>query len=69
MNRWIDNVREVRGDEALIMIVGNKIDLENEREVDASTIEAKVKDIGCKYMEVSAKTGQNVKEFFREVAF
>ena len=28
-----------------------------------------MKDIGCSYMEVSAKTGHNVKEFFRELAF
>ena len=28
-----------------------------------------MKDIGCKYMEVSAKTGNNVKQFFRELAF
>lgn len=27
LNKWIDNVREVRGEEALIMIIGNKSDL------------------------------------------
>ena len=28
LSKWIDNVREVRGEEALILIVGNKKDLE-----------------------------------------
>ena len=69
LNKWIDNVREVRGEEALIMIIANKVDLENERDIEKSVIEQKMKDIGCSYMEVSAKTGHNVKEFFRELAF
>ncbi len=54
-------MREVRGEEALIMIIANKVDLDGEREVEKSVIEQKMKDIGCNYMEVSAKTGQNVK--------
>jgi hypothetical protein len=28
LSKWIDNVREVRGEEALILIIGNKKDLE-----------------------------------------
>ena len=31
LSKWIDNVREVRGDEALILVIGNKKDLEDER--------------------------------------
>lgn len=33
LSKWIDNVREVRGEEALIMIIGNKSDLESERAI------------------------------------
>lgn len=29
LSKWIDNVREVRGDEALILVIGNKKDLED----------------------------------------
>ena len=43
------------------MIIANKTDLENEREVSKGEIYQKMKDIGVKFMEVSAKTGQNVK--------
>ena len=61
-------MREVRGEEALIMIVGNKCDLEGERAVDQSLAQSKIKELGLNYMEVSAKSGQNIKEFFKELA-
>ena len=32
--KWIDNVREVRGDDAKILVLGNKKDLEDDRAVD-----------------------------------
>ena len=38
--KWIDNVREVRGEEALILILGNKKDLEDERAVDFSSAQS-----------------------------
>jgi Ras-related protein Rab-6A len=31
LNKWIEFVREERGNEALIVIVGNKFDLEDKR--------------------------------------
>jgi GTPase SAR1 family protein len=69
LNKWIDNVREVRGEEALIMIIGNKCDLDAERCVENSLASSKISELGLTYMEVSAKTGHNIKEFFRELAF
>ena len=68
LNKWIDNVREVRGEEALIMIVGNKSDLDSERAVENNLASSKISELGLTYMEVSAKTGQNIKEFFKEMA-
>ena len=46
------------------ILIGNKKDKEDEREV--STEEAKVftKSLGLLFMEVSAKTGKNIKESF-----
>jgi hypothetical protein len=61
LSKWIDNVREVRGEEALIMIVGNKSDLEGERAVEHALASSKINELGLSYMEVSAKTGSNIK--------
>lgn len=61
LSKWIDNVREVRGEEALILIVGNKKDLEDERAVQANVAADEFKKLGLTFMEVSAKTGVNVK--------
>ncbi len=50
------------------MVVGNKIDMENERKVpnDRPTKQYKDKfDIDC--WEVSAKTGYNVRQIFTEL--
>ena len=69
LNKWIDNVREVRGEEALIMICGNKCDLDAERCVDNALAASKINELGLTYMEVSAKTGHNIKEFFRELSY
>jgi GTPase SAR1 family protein len=68
LSKWIDNVREVRGEEALIMIIGNKSDLEGERAVEQALANSKIMELGLSYMEVSAKTGSNIKEFFKELA-
>lgn len=67
--KWIDNVREVRGEEALILILGNKKDLEEERAVDLPTAQSEFKKLGLTFMEVSAKTGSNIKEFFKDLAY
>ena len=50
------------------MIVGNKSDLDSERAVENNLASSKISELGLTYMEVSAKTGQNIKEFFKEMA-
>jgi GTPase SAR1 family protein len=50
------------------MIIGNKSDLDGERAVEHALATTKIGDLGLNYMEVSAKTGNNIKEFFRELA-
>ena len=50
------------------MIVGNKSDLDSERTVEQTLAQSKITELGLTYMEVSAKTGHNIKEFFKELA-
>ena len=47
-----------------IVLVGNKCDLENERQVQRQDAEDLAAKWGCKYVETSAKDGINCKECF-----
>ena len=50
-----------------MVLVGNKCDLESEREVPKDKGEELAREIGCKFMESSAKTKVNVTEAFHEL--
>jgi len=50
------------GSSVAMVIVGNKADLESDREVKRAEAEAKAKTFGAVHMETSAKTGQNIEE-------
>ena len=50
LSKWIDSVRDVRGDEALILIIGNKNDLEEERAVSTKTAKTHLDSLGLTFM-------------------
>jgi len=49
------------------MLVGNKTDLTNKRQVLAVDGEHKAKELNVMFIETSAKTSYNVKQLFRRV--
>ena len=51
-----------------LLLLGNKNDLEEERQVKKSDIEELCKARGIEYMEVSAKSGENVGKAFEKMA-
>ncbi|KAJ3016978.1 Ras- protein Rab-6A [Thoreauomyces humboldtii] len=67
-NKWVDDVRAERGDEVLVVLVGNKTDLTEKREVSTSEGELRAKAINALFLETSAKVGHNVKQLFRKIA-
>ncbi|XP_056094330.1 ras-related protein Rab-41 isoform X4 [Rhinichthys klamathensis goyatoka] len=67
-SKWIDDVRTERGSDVIIMLVGNKTDLADKRQVSLEAAEKKARDLGVMYIETSAKAGYNVKQLFRRVA-
>ncbi|XP_077092397.1 ras-related protein Rab-41 isoform X1 [Siphateles boraxobius] len=67
-SKWIDDVRTERGSDVIIMLVGNKTDLADKRQVTLDAAEKKARDLGVMYIETSAKAGYNVKQLFRRVA-
>lgn len=65
-----DVIKEMKGAELAnipVMLVGNKCDETENREVDQSAGEAEAQGWGCSFMETSAKTNHNVKELFQQL--
>ncbi|KAG6936277.1 GTP-binding protein Di-Ras2 [Mauremys mutica] len=64
-----EQICQIKGDvESIpIMLVGNKSDENQNREVESSDGEAMAKKWKCAFMETSAKLNHNVKELFQEL--
>ena len=65
-SKWIDDVRTERGSDVIIMLVGNKTDLSDKRQVSTEDGERKAKELNVMFIETSAKAGYNVKQLFRD---
>ncbi|KAI4151341.1 MAG: hypothetical protein LQ340_003564 [Diploschistes diacapsis] len=66
--KWVDDVRGERGNDVIIVLVGNKTDLNDKREVTTQMGEEEAKRCGALFVETSAKVGANVKGLFRKIA-
>mmetsp|Transcript_3197 Transcript_3197/g.7665 ORF Transcript_3197/g.7665 Transcript_3197/m.7665 type:complete len:218 (+) Transcript_3197:117-770(+) len=66
--KWIDDVRNERGENVLVALVGNKCDLTSERKVTEEEGRKQAEELGVLFAETSAKIGHNVKELFQQVA-
>ncbi|XP_071396825.1 ras-related protein Rap-2a-like isoform X4 [Centroberyx affinis] len=60
-------IRVKRYQQVPVVLVGNKVDLEGEREVSPSEGQALAEDWGCPFMETSAKSKTMVDELFTEI--
>lgn len=75
-SKWIDDVRAERGEDVIIVLVGNKSDLSDKRykvnallfvskayprEVTTDDGEKRAKELSVMFIETSAKAGHNVK--------
>ncbi|KAI7895146.1 GTP-binding protein Ryh1 [Mucor mucedo] len=66
-SKWIDDVRAERGTDVIIVLVGNKTDLNDKRQVTVDEGEKKAKEYNIMFIETSAKAGYNVKALFRKI--
>ena len=66
--KWIDDVRAERGNDVIIVLVGNKVDLNDKREVTTEQGEEEAKRNELMFVETSAKIGHNVKTLFKRIA-
>lgn len=70
LDKWIKDVKVERGDDVVIVLVGNKLDLANtKRQVSVEEVEQLHNKIGSKFfIETSTKANHNVKLLFKKIA-
>jgi Ras-related protein Rab-6A len=67
-SKWIEDVRAERGNDVIIMLVGNKSDMADKRQVTLEEAEEKAREHGAMVAEASAKAGHNIRGVFRQIA-
>ena len=64
VTKWLDDVRTNSSKNVTVILIGNKKDLEDKRQVSYEEGEAFAKENGLMFLETSAKTAYNVVESF-----
>ena len=67
IDKWMTEIREKTSNDIRLMIIGNKIDLKEFREVTNEEAVVKAKELGIPLMETSALDSTNVKEAFHDL--
>ena len=62
--KWIAEIKDLKREDAIMCLVGNKSDLNEKRSVTKDEGELFAKERGFIFQEVSAKSGQNVNNLF-----
>lgn len=69
LRKWIEDVRLERGDDVIIVVVGNKSDLSDKRQVTHEDVEALCAEVQAQFhIETSTKANHNVKQLFKKIA-
>ncbi|NVM52380.1 MAG: GTP-binding protein [Candidatus Helarchaeota archaeon] len=69
LKNWQNELHTVAGSEVKSLLVGNKIDLVEERKISYEEGNKLADELGLSYLETSAKTGDNVNRAFGSLAF
>ncbi|CDR45310.1 CYFA0S17e01310g1_1 [Cyberlindnera fabianii] len=65
---WIKELQRQANQDIVIALAGNKLDLEADRKVSKETARAFASEEGLLFFEVSAKSGEGVKDIFQSIA-
>lgn len=65
---WIKELQRQANQDIVIALAGNKVDLDQERQVSKDIAEAFAKEENLLFFEVSAKSGEGIKEIFTKIA-
>jgi small GTP-binding protein len=66
--RWIKELKQQGNSNTIIMLVGNKMDLNSERQVDMDEVKQYAEDHKFLFIETSAKNNYNIQEMFKQLA-
>ena len=67
ITHWVSQVREEASKNVVIYLIGNKIDLEEERKVSTEEGEKLAEKLGLPFNETSAFDGTNINETFDDI--
>ena len=68
LSQWLNDFQSLAIQNSFILLVGNKIDLEEHRQINLNLINDFINRNHLNYYETSAKTGINIKEIFEILA-
>ena len=68
-NHWVNETKDLKREDAIFVLVGNKIDLNDKRQVSIKEGENFANEKEFIFFEVSAKTGEGVQELFNNYIF
>ena len=69
MPKWIQQILDVKNNEVIFVLIGNKIDLESERKVSFAEGKKFAEENNFLFQEVSAKNGNNFEKLFEVQIF
>ena len=64
VDKWINDLKMSGDPKLIIIIIGNKCDLEEKREILKEQGEEKANSFGCAFLETSALSGDNIEKGF-----
>ena len=67
VDEWLKKFKELADEKAHVIIIGNKCDLKDKRQVTKEQGELKAKKYGADFMETSAFTGENIQKAFEKM--
>lgn len=65
---WIEQARQIRGEDLVVFMVANKIDDADKRQVSTEEGQTRADQLKVQFIEASAKVGINVKALFTNLA-
>ncbi len=65
VNKWVSDISAAADKKITLILIGNKNDLEDQRQVTKEMGEEKAKELGLAFMETSACSGENLDKAFQ----